>query len=147
MAAVSAEQLQRINTMANRLRYLYKETMGAEGELERRANEVGPRGPTSRPLDRHPQPPSTSSHPHSQTATHCHPRTHCHPSHAAILDKPPDPVRDSSQPTHPQLDVIEATGGDITQLTSCHYDGDVRWSDGEGCVLTADLGASRPSYT
>ena len=79
MAAVSAEQLQRINTMANRLRYLYKETMGAEGELERRANEVGPRGPTSRPLDRHPQPPSANQEPSPQPNSHPLPPAHTLP--------------------------------------------------------------------
>ena len=37
---VSDEQLRAANTMANRLRYILEETMGAGGELERRAAEL-----------------------------------------------------------------------------------------------------------
>ena len=38
--AVSDEQLHAANTLPNRLRYLLAETMGADGELERRAAEL-----------------------------------------------------------------------------------------------------------
>ena len=37
---VTAEQLAPMNTLANRMRYILKETMGAEGELERRSAEL-----------------------------------------------------------------------------------------------------------
>jgi hypothetical protein len=37
---VTAEQLASMNTLANRMRYILKETMGAEGELERRSAEL-----------------------------------------------------------------------------------------------------------
>ena len=39
-AIITDEQLARANTLANRVRWLLKETMGADGEFERRAKEV-----------------------------------------------------------------------------------------------------------